>query len=611
MNLERHRTLWDLTRGQRLRYALAIAAMGLANVFTFAVPVVIKTVMDGFLAGKSAAAEPTARDAFTAGLPVSPAVALWLAAALIVVLTGLAGVFFYLRRRWAAVASEAIVRRLRDRLFDHLEHLPCSFHDRADTGDLVQRCTSDVETVRVFLSGQVVEIGRATLLVLTVLPVMLWLDVPMTVLSMALFPAIVLFAALFFRRIKALFLVTDEAEGAMTSVLQENLTGIRVVRAFARQEFECEKFADRNARFRDANYRLIRLLGAYWASSDFLCLGQVGLALIGGAWWMLRGELSVGTFFAFLTYESIIIWPVRHMGRVLADAGKAVVSLGRLRQILEEPPETGSEDDPGRWPVPLRGEIDFEGVTFSYNGDDPVLGDLSFRIQPGETVALLGPPGSGKSSIVHLLLRLYDHERGSIRLDGEELAELPRKFVRSQIGVVLQEPFLYSKTIRANVRVGRSQASDEEIVESATAACVHGDLQEFQRGYDTLVGERGVTLSGGQRQRVALARALVKESPVLVLDDALSAVDTDTESRILETLRRRRGRQTTILIAHRLSSVLGADRILVLDRGRIAQAGTHRELIGADGPYRRLWQLQGSTGEETDRRERGREVREG
>jgi ATP-binding cassette subfamily B protein len=269
----------------------------------------------------------------------------------------------------------------------------------------------------------------------------------------------------------------------------------------------------------------------------------------------------------------------------------------------EEPEESSSAEtvpSGNGSPEGLRGAIEVEGLRFAYAGGDDVLHDISFSIEPGRSLALLGPPGSGKSSIVQLLLRLYDYEHGSIRLDGTELSELPRRFVRSQIGVVLQEPFLYSKTLEANVGVGRREATRDEIVESTQAACIHGAIEDFEHGYDTLVGERGVTLSGGQRQRLALARALVKDPPILVLDDALSAVDTGTESRILSELERRRGNATTIIIAHRLSSVRHADRIVVLENGKIEQAGSHEELLRAEGMYRRLWTIQGAMEDEIE-----------
>jgi ATP-binding cassette subfamily B protein len=418
----------------------------------------------------------------------------------------------------------------------------------------------------------------------------------MALVTVALFPPIFAFAIVFFRRVQALFKDVDEAESAMTTVLQENLTGIRVVRAFARQDFECAKFAERNARHRDCHARLIGLLGRYWGLSDLLCLGQVGLVVLVGGLWVGRGEVAPGDLIAFVFYAQYAIWPLRHLGRVLNDTGRALVALRRLGEILAEPEETDLElpTDPPR----LRGAIEVRGLRFAFPEGGPALNGLDLRVGEGETLALLGPPGSGKSTFVQLLLRLHDYAEGSILLDGRELRGLGRRFVRSQVGVVLQEPFLYSKTIGANVRLGRAAASDAEVERAAEAAAVHGSIQEFERGYETLVGERGVTLSGGQRQRVALARALVKDPPILVLDDALSAVDVETEAQILDALRARRGVRTTILIAHRLSSTQHADRIVVLERGAVVQAGTHEELLREEGPYRRLWRIQNALEEE-------------
>jgi ATP-binding cassette subfamily B protein len=570
------------TRKDRVRYAAAVVATCLDTAFLFAVPQVVREVVDQLDAGE---------DPGLAGLA-------W-AAARIVGFTAICGAFLYLRGRLAAQASEGIVERLRGRIYAHLSHLPCRYHDKSDTGDLVQRCTSDVETVRVFLATQVVQIGRTILLVLIVVPILLWMHVPMALMSLALTPLIVAFAVLFFRRVQKLFLDADEAEAEMTAVLQENLTGIRVVRAFARQEFECGKFARLNARHRDLLNRMISMLGRYWSLSDVLCFTQFGIVLIGGAAWTLSGDLTLGTWTAFSIYVAEVIWPVRMLGRTLSDAGKAVVSLGRIGEMLHAAPETANGDLPRE----LSGAVEIEGLTFAYeNGaSTPALDDLSLSIETGETVALLGPPGSGKSTLVHLLLRLYEYEQGSIRLDGFELNSIERESVREQVGVVLQEPFLYSKTVGENVRLGRSGATEREVHDAAQAACIHTAIEEFEHGYGTLVGERGVTLSGGQRQRVALARALLKRPPILILDDSLSAVDTRTEARILAELERRRGSHTTILIAHRLSSTRLADRIFVLDAGRLVQQGNHEELMKEEGAYRRLWRIQGALEKEIAR----------
>jgi len=590
------RTLWDLTRGQRLRYSGAILVMWVGFVFLAGVPQISGAAIDGIL-GEAPTGETRWLVGHAARLEaeLGTVSSLWIAAGAVVVLSAVAALFQYLRGRWAAQASEAIVRQVRDHLYAHLERLPCRYHDTADTGDLVQRCSSDVETIRVFLAAQVVEIGRAVLLLATVLPILLVKDARLTLVAVALVPPIFAYALAFFRKVKKLFREMDEAEGRMTAVLQENLTGIRVVRAFARQEFECAKFAERNEEFRDRNYRLIRLLGVYWGTSDLICMCQIGLVLVCGAMW----GITAGMLFEFVSFVSLFIWPVRQLGRVLTDTGKATIALGRVQEILAAAEEAEPEPAPGGEPA-LVGDIEFRNVTFAYDGGAPALRDLSFHVRPGETIALLGPSGSGKSTVIQLLLRLYDYETGSIRVDGRELSELPRGFVRSQVGVVMQEPFLFSKTIAANIRLGRRGATEEEMAEYARAACIHESVAEFDAGYETLVGERGVTLSGGQRQRVALARALLKDAPILVLDDSLSAVDTHTETEILGALDARRGRRTTIVIAHRLSSIRNADRILVLEGGAIAQLGTHEELLERGGPYRRLWRIQGALEDELE-----------
>lgn len=532
---------------------------------------------------------------------------LWIAGLAVLVLTMITGFFTYLRGRWTAMASETICRDLRDRLYDHLQHLPVKFHDGAESGDVVQRCTSDVETIRLFLSVQAVEIVRASTLMLTALPIMAWLDWRMALAATAVLPVIVTFAVVFFNKVKVSFEAMDEAEGKLTARLQENLTGIRVVRAFARQEFECGRFAELNEDHRRKHMKLYTLMGVYWSMSDFLVFIQMGLVLFAGAYYVSLGEaaggISVGTMVAFWSYVGLYIWPVRQMGRILADLGKAIVALGRVQVILDEPVEADA-DSP--LPAKIDGRIEFNDVTFAHKEDLPVIRNVSFAIEPGESLAILGPSGSGKSTIINLLLRFYDYDSGSITIDSHELRELSREFVRGQIGVVLQEPFLFSKSLRENIGLGThhsydvTHATDDLLVEVASAACVHDAIMGFKDGYDTLIGEKGVTLSGGQRQRVAIARALLRESPILILDDAFSAVDTRTEKLILEDLKRRHGNQTTIVIAHRLSTLINADRVMVLDRdGGISQMGTHDELIESEGMYQRLWALQSAMGNET------------
>ena len=588
--------LWQFMQGNRLLYVGAVLAIGIATIFGLLSPLVLRTTID-FIIGDKPMMEGfdwITRVIETVGGKSVLVRNLWICGLMLVVLALVEGVFMYLKGKWSAMAAESIAQRLRDRLYDHLQHLSYEYHVDAETGDLIQRCTSDVETIRQFLAVQFVEVGRALFIVTTTVALMLSLDRRMTLVATLLVPIIFGFAFTFFFKVKTVFKDSDEAEGKMSTVLQENLTGVRVVRAFARQVYEIDKFDRRNCTFRDHTYRLILLMALYWCVASFLGMAQFGIVLICGAYWASKGLVSLGTLVVFITYVNRLIWPARQMGRVLTDMGKAVVSLGRIQEILDQPIETAENQT---ITPQIRGEVEFRNVTFAYKDHKPVLQDVSFKVQAGQTVAILGPTGSGKTSLVHLLTRLYDYQKGSITIDGAELKRIDKKWLRRHVGLVLQEPFLFSKTVKENIRLAKNQAQDHEVFEAAQMASVHDVILNFEKGYDTAVGEKGVTLSGGQKQRVAIARTLLRKCQIVIFDDSLSAVDTETDAMIRLALRRK-NQATTFMISHRVTTLAEADLILVLDEGKLVQIGTHQELIRQNGLYQKVWSIQNSLEDE-------------
>lgn len=610
------RLVWTLITGFRSLYLWAAIALFLSTAFLFFVPLIGSATIDFVLSEES---NPELADglfptdkltsvpqtksgtspllSFVIELLGGPDLVrehLWIPLIAMLVFSAFGGVFNYFQKLAAAKASDGICKRMKDRLYDHIQRLTNRYLDHdTQTGDLVQRCTSDVETTRIFLAAHVVEIGRAVILVVTVLPIMLSMHVGLTIASMALLPFIILYSYLYIKKVKHLFTEVDEAEGRLTSVVQENITGIRVVRAFGRHDFEIKKFEKPNTEYRNSSLKLLHIMAWFWSISDVVSLSQIGIALIASSYLAIQGSVTVGTIFAFLALMNMVLWPVRMIGRILTDFGKTSVAIHRINEILTQPFETDSDAVNLKPDAPSLGQIEIRSMSFSHEENaEPTLKDISLTVEPGETLAILGPSGSGKTTLMHLLLRFYDPAKGQILLDGQDIRELDRSYLRAQFGVVLQEPFLYSRSISANIQFGTSSATQIEIEEAARMACIHDTIQNFSDGYQTEIGERGITLSGGQRQRVAISRALLGNPPVLLLDDALSAVDNETESSIIRALESRRGVATTIVIAHRLSTLAHADKIVVLENGRITQSGTHKSLTEEDGLYRRLWGIQ-------------------
>jgi ATP-binding cassette subfamily B protein len=566
--------LWRMTPGFRLAYLGAVLGVGVAAVLRTGNYLLLRYFVDDVL---------TQEDLGRA-LPL-----------IAVGFVGLAlvqGAFSFLSGKLAARTAEGITLRLRNYLFDHIQRLSFAYHDRTKAGELIQRATSDVDALRRFFADQAIGAGRIVLLFVVNFVALLNLNTRLALLSVVVVPIIVIMSIFFFKKVSKAYEAFQEQEAKLSTTLQENLTGVRVVKAFARQSYERDKFERDNWEQFQRGRRLLMMHSLFWPVSDILCGAQMLGGFFAGALMAMDGTITVGTYLAYAGLVIWIIWPMRNLGRLIVHMSTGLVSYGRVVEVLKEEREPLTE---GAYTPSdnVQGEIAFRDVCFKYDAEIPVLKDVSFRCEPGQVVALLGSTGSGKTSLVNLLPRFYEYTSGSLTLDGVELEEVPRQFLRQQIGIVEQEPFLFSRPIRENITYGVGRdVTDAEIEAAARAAAIHEVVLSFPDGYDTLVGEKGVTLSGGQKQRVAIARTLLKDPRILILDDATSSVDTETEGLIREALERLMQGRTSFIIAHRIQSVMNADLILVLDQGRIVQRGTHGELMAQEGMYRRIYDMQ-------------------
>lgn len=581
--------IWRYMQGNRLLYLGAIFSIAMGTFFSVLNPLVIKVTIDSIIGDEPLQIPLWFKGIFKEIIFNNSLLSrLMLAAAALIVLTAVRGIFLYYKGKWSATAAESIAKNLRDELYNHLQHLPYHYHVQVKTGDLIQRCTSDIEQIRMFMAVQLVEVGRAIFILVIAISILFSLHLKLTLVAMAIVPFIVAYSYFFYAEVKKTFKDADEADGYMSTTLQENLTGVRVVRAFARQSYEIEKFDKKSIDFREKQYRVLRYLAWFWSISDFMCMFQIGAVLVLGVYWAVLGEISLGTLVVFSSYEGMLLWPVRQLGRILTDLGKMQVAINRAQEILDQAVEY--TENAGLKPT-LKGEIIYENVSFSYE-DSLILKDISFEVKKGQTVALLGPTGSGKSTLVYLLARLYDYQSGTIKIDGYDIKAIDKKWLRKHVGLVLQEPFLFARSIKENISFANSAADNSEIFEAAINASIHEVIQSFDKGYETLVGERGVSLSGGQKQRIAIARTIIRDCPILIFDDSLSAVDTETDNRIRQALQERNKNTTTFIISHRINTLAAADLILVLEDGKITQQGTHQQLIVEDGMYQRLWKMQ-------------------
>ena len=563
-------------KGAKRYFLAAVLASLITTVFNALTPQIFRFTIDSVLEGND-----------------YPYLAehLWIMALILVGVALFSGAAMYVSRYHTAKAGENFAKNMRDALFAHVQKLPMKWHDKHQTGDIIQRCTSDVEVIRNFVVTQLLEVFRTVFLVVVSFSIMVSMNVKLSFVVLLFVPLVVAYSGIFYRLIARRFTDADEAEGALSTVVQENATGVRVVRAFGREKFEMERFREKNDIFANLWIRLGTLSGLYWGVGDLITGLQVVTIIVLGAVEAVQGTITVGEFIAFASYNTTLVWPIRGLGRILSDMSKAGVSFERVDYIIRAAEEAYQEENREE---NRSFDIRFSHVNFAYEDGHPVLSNLDFSIPQGSTLGILGGTGSGKSTLVQLLNRLYELQegQGEITLGGKSIREIPLEWLRNNIGIVLQEPFLYSRTIKENIAASVPDATMEEIRQAAKIACVDDTIMSFPDGYDTLVGERGVTLSGGQRQRVAIARMLLQKAPIMIFDDSLSAVDSQTDAKIRKALSESCKNATVILISHRITTLMGADQILVLNQGKIQEQGTHEELISRDGIYHQVYEIQ-------------------
>ena len=581
LQANRLKGLWQMMSDYRMSYimaTIALAISALSKTFTY---LLLRFFADDVLA----------KGTYIGGSLNTSLI--WIALGFIG-LAAVEGSFAFLSGRLAAYTAEGITRRLRDFLFDHIQRLSFSYHATTPTGDLIERVTSDVDALRRFFSEQAIGVGRIALLFVINFIAILNLNVELALVSVVVIPAILLVSLWFFKKVTKAYEEYQAQEAILSTTLQENLTGVRVVKAFARQDYEKSKFEKDNWGKYLKGKILLFMHSMFWPLSDIVLGFQMLFGFVYGATMAINGEISVGTYIAYAGLVVWLIWPIRNLGRIIVQTSTGMVSYARLMEVVKqqrEPLFDGQHQPQGA----ARGDLIFEDVSFMYSdGKSDVLKNVSFHAKPGQAIALLGSTGSGKTSLVNLLPRFHEYTGGQILLDDVELKEYSRSYLRMQIGIVEQEPFLFSRSIRENISYGVGRdVSLQEIERAAKAAAVHEVILTFPDGYNTLVGEKGVTLSGGQKQRVAIARTLLKNPRILILDDSTSSVDTETEAEIREALNDLMKDRTTFIIAHRIQSVMIADLILVLDKGEVVQMGTHAELVkDEDGMYRRIYDIQ-------------------
>ena len=589
--------LWQFLNGAKRYFAITVLAAGVTALADMLQPQIIRAAVDCALGGKEGDFPAFVMDAVNSiGGFEYLGQHLWIMAIAILVVAVVQVVSQYTFRVYNTKASETLVKSMRDQLFSHIQRLPFSWHMKNRTGDIIQRCTSDIETTKNFLSEQLTSVFRIVILLILSISFMVSMHGTLTLIALIPMPLIIGYSMHFHKKIHEGFTDCDENEGKLSAMAQENLTGVRVVRAFGQERAEMDKFTKQNDYYTSLWIKMAKIMSRFWSVSDIFSGIQVMLVVIFGAYFCIHGSLTEGEYIAFISYNSMLVWPIRQLGRMISEMSKAGVSIDRVAYIMHSPVES---DDPGATDAPMDGDICFEHVNFAYENSPELLHDINFTMKAGTTLGILGGTGSGKSTLMLLLDKLYllDENGGHITIGGTDIRKIRTEHLRKNIGMVLQEPFLFSRTIAENIGITSPKVDMQAIRTAAAAAALDETITSFAQGYETMVGERGVTLSGGQKQRAAIARMLTQETPIMIFDDSLSAVDTQTDAKIRQAIAQKFGKASVILISHRITTLSAADKIIVLDRGRIVEEGTHEELKQNGGIYQKIYETQSGSQE--------------
>jgi len=584
--------LWQFLKGAKRYFLVTVLAAGVTALADMLQPQIIRAAVDCALGGKEGDFPAFVMDAVNSiGGFSYLGQNLWIMAAAILAVAVVQVVSQYIFRVYNTKASETLVKSMRDQLFSHIQRLPFSWHMGNRTGDIIQRCTSDIETTKNFLSEQLTSVFRIVILLILSVSFMVSMHANLTLIALIPMPLIIWYSMHFHQQIHDGYTECDENEGKLSAMAQENLTGVRVVRAFGQERAEMDKFTKQNDYYTSLWIKMAKIMSRFWSVSDIFSGIQVMLVVIFGAYFCIEGSLTEGEYIAFISYNSMLVWPIRQLGRMISEMSKAGVSIDRVAYIMHSPVES---DDSDAVDAPMDGDVCFEHVNFAYENSPELLHDISFTMKAGTTLGILGGTGSGKSTLMLLLDKLYllDDNGGRITIGGTDIRKIRTEHLRKNIGMVLQEPFLFSRTIAENIGITSPELDMQAIRAAAEAAALDETITSFAQGYETMVGERGVTLSGGQKQRAAIARMLMQENPIMIFDDSLSAVDTQTDAKIRQAIARKFGKASVILISHRITTLSAADKIIVLDRGRIVEEGTHEELRSAGGIYQKIYAAQ-------------------